>query len=534
MALSCGGAGTGGDAGDVPNVPDAPSSDAGCPTGVAASRGVAVTDRGAVRGIARGATYAYLGVPYAAPPVGALRWRPPGPAACWPDVRDATAFGSICPQLDANGAVVGDEDCLTLNVWTPATATATSSLPVLFFVHGGGNSQGSSAVTVAASGAYIYDGEYVATRGPAVVVTINYRIGALGFLAHPALTAEGGRSSGNYGLRDQIAALGWVHRNIAAFGGDPSRVLVFGESAGALDACDLLTAPSAAGLFHRALLESGSCVATPLATAETIGTQRVAASTPCGSAGNVLDCLRAIPAAMVVTQLPGAVSVAMGSGTEGFGPVVDGDVLPADPLTALTSGQFTRVPVVVGVNANETSRAVPTLSDDAAYAAAVQAWVGAALAPRVVAQYPAAAFPNPTAAFVAATTDARFVCPARRVARAVAPHAPVYRYLFAHALDSTMARMYGAWHGLEVLWVFHSLTAVPLYTPSAPELALSDAMIDYWTRFAASGDPNDGTATTWPRYDVATDAYIRLDNAVTSGAGLRTAECDFWDGLLGR
>jgi para-nitrobenzyl esterase len=502
-----------------------------CGSAVALAPGLVVTDKGAVQGRMAGATWTYQGIPYAAAPVGDLRFREPMEHACWSDVLDASSFGPECPQLDANNMVQGNEDCLSLNVWTPASPPA-QPLPVMFFIHGGGNTQGASSATT--SGTAIYDAQYIVEHQPVVVVTINYRLGVLGFLTATALDAESPQhASGNYGILDQIAALKWVKRNIAAFGGDPSRVLVFGESAGAVDTCIHLASPLSAGLFSSALMESGGCTATPIATEETQDQMFIQAA-GCSGASDVAACLRALSASDTVTKLPGLVSVTgLGTGPK-YGPVVDGWVLPTGPYATILAGQHNQVPFVVGSNSDETSRYAPMIADAQAYADLIHQQFGQSIGDQVLAQYPAASFPTPRAAYVAVTTDARFVCEARLIAKTAAAHqmAPVYRYLFSHALDNApMLQPLGAWHGLELLWVFHQL-GVAGYMPSMAELALSDAIIGYWARFAGAGDPNGGGAPSWPVYVGATDDTLDLDDAITTVNGVRTARCDFWESLL--
>jgi para-nitrobenzyl esterase len=499
----------------------APAQD-DCTTDVRPAPGVAVTDRGAVRGVPDGATYAFQGVPYAAPPVGALRFRPPAAAACWDGERPATAFGPPCPQ-PAGGGVTGEEDCLYLNVWTPAAVTGDAPLPVMVFIHGGGNVQGSPAQPV-------YNGRALAEHG-AVVVTVSYRLGALGFLTHPALAAESAQGvSGNYGLLDQIAALRWVQRNIGAFGGDPGRVLIFGESAGGVNVCALLAAPAAAGLFHRAVIQSGGCPAPTRTAAERIGA-RVAAATGCATAADVAACLRALPAADLVTAVPVDVGAVRLVPPE-FGPHVDGVVLPAAPLEAVRAGRHNRVPLIVGANADETSQMVGRIATEDEYRAAVYALLGQSLGELVLVRYPVAEHGTPRGAFIAATSDARFICPARVVARTVADAQPepVYRYFFTHALEGP-ARALGAFHGLELAFVFGTLGTTSGYRPSDAERALAEALIGYWTRFAAAGDPNGAGAVPWPAYDPATDPYLQLDTPIAAGMGVRTAHCDFWEQL---
>jgi para-nitrobenzyl esterase len=415
-------------------------------------------------------------------------------------VRDAPAFGKECPQIQ-NNQVAGDEDCLTLNVWTPDPSAAGGPMPVMFFVHGGGNVQGSSSEQLS-DGSYLYDGAVLAAKGGAVVVTINYRLGVFGFLAHPAIDAEPGQSTpGNYGIMDQIAALTWVQQNIGAFGGDPARVLLFGESAGGRDTCVLLASPLAAGLFSRALIESGACTEATLAQHEQNGLT-LAQKAGCGDAVDVPGCLRGLDAATLVSAVPVDWQQNLNSNAPPFfGPDVDGTLLTASPIDVLSSGGANRVPLVVGSNGDETDAIAPRIPSADQYAAMVRR-VFPQVAGLLLAQYPASSYATPRQAWVALTSDAQFICPARTIARSAAAglQQPVYRYLFSHAFDSGRGRALGAWHGLELLWVFGHVDANG-YRPSAAEQALSDAMIGYWSRFAATGDPNGAGAVAWPLYD---------------------------------
>ena len=508
-------------------------------TPAAARPGTVVTDSGAVTGTLAGASYIYRGVPYAAPPIGPLRFRPPAPPACWSGERATTSFAAECPQFSGSsaggvgtGAIAGDEDCLYLNVWAPS-APPPAPLPVMVFIHGGGNVEGAGSLPS-------YDGQYLSEHGGAVVVTINYRLGTLGFLVHPALEAESAEHvSGNYGILDQIAALAWVRRNIGGFGGDPARVMIFGESAGAVDVCVLMASPLAKGLFARALMESGGCYQQPMAAEEPMGAQ-LASAAGCGGASDVAACLRALDAKTILQALP-PTGNAIVSGLAAFKPNVDGYVLLESPILALGDGSAAHVPMIVGANGDETGKAAaalqPPIASDAAYQAAVDKQFGA-YASAVLAQYPSSSFASPEQAYVAVTTDARFVCPARqtlRAAQAGAPEVAERRYFFTHAVENAgpAIRAQGAWHGEELLFVFHTFGAAAGYVPTAAESALSDAMVGYWSRFAAGGDPDGAGAAAWPAFTAAGDEYLGLDDTIAAGAGVRTARCDFWDGLAG-
>ncbi len=499
--------------------------------------GTVLTDRGAVTGSSANGSWGYLGIPYAAPPVGQLRWQPTAPHACWTTPIAATSFGSICMQVDSTNTTqsLGDEDCLTANVWAPATATPTSRLPVMVFIHGGGNVQGSSA-DQAADGTYLYEGSLLAAHANVVVVTFNYRLGALGFLAHPSF----GATSGNYGLDDQLFALGWVQRNAEAFGGDPTRVLLFGQSAGAVDVCALVASPLAKGLFSAALMESGGCVAETAAAAATFaGT--FAHTVGCDTAADPAACLRGLTAAAVTLAIPEPADVAAPKQGD-YQPNVDGVALTGMPHDVIAAGGHNHVPLVIGSNSNETRRYVPTLASEATYEAATLAYVGGnqAFANQVLALYPISDYGgDPTNAFAALTTDSKFICGARYDARAAAAgqsDEPVYRYLYSHVLDNASAavKAWGAYHGLELVFVFRHLS-IAGYVASAGEDALADAIDGYWSQLATAGEVNGGNNTvTWPAYDVATDSYLDLDDTLAAGQGVRTKYCDFWDAAVGR
>jgi para-nitrobenzyl esterase len=317
----------------------------------------------------------------------------------------ATQLGNICPQLNASMAVVGDEDCLTVNVWTPNPQGQRH--PVLVLIHGGGNHQGSGGVATQAGG-FSYDGEGFVPRG-IVFVSFNYRLGALGYLAHPALDAESANHvSGNYGLMDQLQALKWVQKNIAAFGGDPGAVTVIGTSVGSTATAALMASPMSAGLFQRAALDSlvEGGILPALAQYEQGTGARVAQATGCDSA----DCLRKLSAAAVVAAVPGKIDVF----PRIYMPNVDGYLLTASPLEIIKAGKHSHMPIILGSNAAETAlqaSSVDEVADDTAYQAAIAKVFGTTNAAKIVAQYPSSAYPTPKAAVVAVTTDGLHLCP---------------------------------------------------------------------------------------------------------------------------
>lgn len=479
------------------------------------------TTLGPVTGDPQAGVTRFLGIPYAAPPLAELRFRPPAPAQPWAAPRDATSFGPKCLQLldaDASGTE-GSEDCLQLNVWTPQ-ACEGADLPVLLFIHGGGNAIGSGIES-------IYEGSRLAEAGPAVVVTINYRLAALGWLALDELDGEDpSGASGNYGLRDQIAALEWVRANVARFGGDPNRITVFGESAGAVNTCALIGSPAAAGLFAGAIAQSGSCLQPSRAQIETLGTELVA-SAGCGG-GDVPSCLRALPAEELIALSPTGYPAVSGL-ARGWGPHVDGVLLPQTTIDAMAAGE-PGVPFAVGSNRDETAQDTPPNLDEATFTALVQAtFLG--LAPQVLAAYPLADYADPSAAWAALTGDFKFICNARRAAVASASGgAPTWRYQFSYDDYTTLPNTpKWAFHGLELVYLFGNFDTLFdgfTYMPNPGDLEISAALQGLWIGFAATGEFPD------PSYVAGADPYLELDVPSGSGMGLRTAQCDFWDSLF--
>jgi para-nitrobenzyl esterase len=485
---------------------------------------------GKLQGVAEGATYAFKGIPFAAPPVGSLRWRRPQPAAPWTGVRVAKAFGSVCAQVDPYGKPIGSEDCLTLNVWTPA-APGETSLPVMVFIHGGDNVEGASADPYGTG--HWYDGAYLAEHGPVVVVTLNYRLNVFGFLGMPQLASEDpDGSTGDYALLDQIAALNWIQQNVTAFGGDPTRVLVFGQSAGAIDTCLLMASPLAKGLFSRALMHSGSCLTISPFAVETNASEVVKA-VGCDQEGDVVACMRSKPAD-VLSKTPGA-SIYYG-GVADYNPSVDGYVLPDDPYAWIRAGKHNPMEVVVGTTADEYADVVDLIvstpiTTEADFQAALEQIYGGAFATWIEGHYPMADYPSPRAALIAVLGDQLMHCPARRLLKALATSQPtkaLRRFFYTHVYESGPYQKYGAAHGLDLPFAFHNFLDSGLEQPSADELALSEKVVAYWTTFAATGRPDPDGLLTWPRWG-ANDPYLVLDVGFGTGTGVRTAQCDAWD-----
>ena len=490
-------------------------------------------DTGVVHGADDGSgVRSWLGIPYAAPPIGDLRWKPPQPALHWDGKREATMYGPKCPQNTVLTPGGGIEDCLSLNVWTPSPAPMNA--PVMVWIHGG-------AFIFGSGGDAFYAGSELARTHAVVVVSINYRLGGLGFFAHPALAAEdpARSSSGNYGILDQHAALEWVHRNIAGFGGDPTNVTLFGESAGGFSTCTHYAMPDNAELFQRAIVESGACstnLEQPRDLAEADG---IALATKMGCAGaDALACMRAkgdfeildaTALAPINQQLPGGFFYGERPGNTL--PNLDGVVLPAPIEQRFAAGNFPARPLVIGSNRDEgtlfhTSLLSNPVKTEAEYRAALTRRFGDAKVDAIVAQYPVASFPTPNAALAEVSGDAFFVCPARRNARAAAKVAPVYRYTFMRELEQTLIADLGAFHSSEIPFVF-GVDEFPLGKLGAGT-PLRDAMQGYWTSFATDGEPAGDVA--WQRYDTS-ESIMTLDLPITTMTNYKAALCDFWDAL---
>lgn len=492
-----------------------------------ASADVFQTTHGPVQGVCSGGTCAFKGIPYAATPVGELRWRPPEAPVAWTEPQPAFDYGAECAQIAyPSGELTGDEDCLTLNVWVPE-AKPTQPLPVLVWLHGGDNIIGSSSAEQG-----LYDGRYLSEHVPAIVVTLNYRLAAFGFLAHPAFAGENPEgASGNYGILDQIFALQWVKENAASLGGDPERVMLFGQSAGASDTCAVLASPLAKGLISRAMMISLSCQvvsptmisATNTAAEEYLG---------CDGAPDVASCLRG-KSQVEVGNVPGA-SLAQATAGYDYYTVVDGRVLLDDPEAVLASGEGSDVPVILGTTRDEYVALVDLLVDpipttEAEYAASITAVYGAFYDDKILALYPLSSYPSPHAALAASLSDYIMHCPTGRATRALASgqSEPVWRYVFANPFATGALAEVGVAHGYDVPFYFHNFTWAP---PADADRAFSEAVIPYLARFANTGNPNGNGAAAWPKWD-ATEPYLQLDPAFSSGTDWRGTECDFWDSV---
>ncbi len=480
----------------------------------------------------RNAVRVYKGIPFAAPPVGDLRWKPPQPVATWTDVRRCMQFGPICPQkpypagsIYVQPAQPQSEDCLFLNVWTAAKA-ADEKRPVMVWIHGGALTRGSGSLEV-------YDGTRLAERG-AVLVTINYRLGPLGFLSHPLLSAESSHgSSGNYGILDQIAALQWVQRNIAAFGGDPKNVTIFGESAGSRSVCSLVATPLAQGLFQRAIGQSGGCFGpmqylkeprNGFVPAEKLGENHLAKELGSDSADDVLAAMRAKSPEEV---LDAAARDPAQARTRG---IVDGWVFPDEIYNLYADGKQNAVPVLVGSNADEGTSLIgaagPTTA--AAVIELVKKKYGAA-ADEFFEIYPVISDAHARAAYLQSFRDEWFTWEMRTWARMMnRAKQPAYVYFFSHEPPRPGIEQLGAYHAAEIAYVFDNLAKLPWESPEKDK-TLAEAMASAWVRFASTGDPNGDALPKWEVYDAETEPYLEFGKMIQPGQHLLQAECDFVD-----
>ena len=476
--------------------------------------GAIKTDLGFVSGSLLDGVTSYKGIPFAAPPVGDLRWKAPQAAKGWDGVRDGSAFGPQCMQQPyPEGSVfrtppaAQSEDCLYLNVWTAAKAGAKR--PVMVWIHGGALTRGSGATRV-------YDGAALAKKG-VVLVTVNYRLGVFGYLAHPELTAESpNKSSGNYGVLDQIAALKWVQRNIDRFGGDPGRVTIFGESAGSWSVNALVASPLAKGLFHRAIGQSGGSFGamTKLADAEKAG-----AAFAKSAGADSLAAMRALGADKVLA-----------SADTGFrtAPNVDGWLLPDEIRNIFAQGKHNDVPVIVGSNANEMTSltspsAVPKTLED--YRKRITPLYGEKVA-EFDALYPAKTGAEVGDAWLGAVRDVTFTLPMRSWARATANgRSKAWLYWFSHVPPNPNSAYLKAYHAAEIAYVFNNVSQRP--QSQKADFDLADTMSNYWVNFAATGDPNGKGLPAWSPYDRESEHYMEFSSTPVQKQHLLKDQLDF-------
>jgi para-nitrobenzyl esterase len=500
---------------------------------------VVFTFSGPVRGsVTSAGVREFLSIPYAAPPVGNLRWRPPVPHAPWFAPLEATQFANHCPQPPSPfGSASVTEDCLFLNVFTPDSNDFFRPRAVMVWIHGGALVFGESND---------YDPTALVRDG-VIVVTMNYRLGVLGFLAHSAFAGEttdpdrdrdsDPNSTGDYGLMDQQLALRWVRDNIRFFGGDPLNVTIFGESAGGLSVFSQLASPSSESLFQKAIIESGAYALNTqtLAAAEAAGTAFAAAA---GCNAQTAACLRALPVTTLLANEDFA----------GYTPNIDGDFFPLSLNTALATGQFHHVPVIQGSNHDEwrlftaldfdLTPAGPIPNNEAAYEAALATLVGPA-APLVAAQYSLASFPSADIAFATAGTDLVFACPALDADLSMSQFVPLSTYEFSdeNAPQDFLPPVsfpYAAAHASEVQYLFALPVTVPRPPLNAQQLQLTSAMQHYWTNFAQFGNPNGPGVSVWREFnpDVGNFQSLIPPSPVQETDFAASHHCAFWAALL--
>jgi para-nitrobenzyl esterase len=480
---------------------------------------VVQTDKGSVRGTIANAdgVRAFLGIPFAAPPVSALRFSAPKPAAAWTGVRDATKPGPACPQATQTAT----EDCLYLNVWAPVNA---SKAPVYVFIYGGGFVNGNAAS---------YNGSLLSAAGNIIVVTLNYRIGIFGFLANSALD-NGGTTTGNYGIEDQQAALRWVQRNIRSFGGEPRNVTLGGESAGAMSTCANLAASAPDGTFVRAIVESGPC-AVPLPSLASVEAKHASLIAQLGCSGSGAQLAACLRSPELTIQKILAVQQPLPRGT--FSPSADGNDIPVQPRTYLG-----RVPLLLGGNHLEAGYTVlpnpPATAD--AYQAALQRGYGPQ-ADAIAAQYPVAKYPSPGIALATVETDSGPSSPISvcgdvaswRLTRA-SSGAAVYAFEFNDPAGYAVNLVRGPVHTAELPYLFSNPSGVAPPDGKLPPAsqALSTTMLAYWTNFIKNGNPNGKGLPDWPAYNLTTDILQLAPNAVATGIDVSAEhKCPFWNSL---
>jgi para-nitrobenzyl esterase len=498
------------------------------------------TQFGQIQGSLNGNVVQFLGIPFAKPPTDKLRWKAPQNPDTWTGILNAANFAPVCPQKkfqqgSTSYTLEGKEDCLYLNIWTPQPGAG--SRPVLVFIHGGGNQQGSASEI--SGGTQMYFGKNMAGRGNCVVVTIQYRLGPLGFLVHPGLESENASNiSGNYAVSDQILALTWIHNNIAGFGGDPNKVMIFGESAGGVDVGNLLTSPLAAGLFQRACIESAIPGINDYYDSKKKGIAFVDSFITTGTDVQKITYMRSLPADSLLhfetTPLEG------GFVQKNWQPVVDNFVFRGFPNQIFQSGNFNKVPLIIGSNSEEMSLSAPQTVLPAMVTALINSTVPSAYQNQAHLLYPSGS--NSTEArtsYVGILTDAQFTATTRRTARCISQNQsePVWRYFFTYKHSIPQLASLGSYHGMELFYVFNNWENATLGKGvlfKAQDDSVQMAMLNYWVNFANTGNPNGSVLAKWPQYQSATDCYLEI-KATPDGSqcGLRTSQSDLWENVTG-
>jgi len=487
------------------------------------------TQYGQVEGMTIGNVYRFLGVPYAKPPIGNLRWKPPVAPDAWTGIRSATSYAECCPYCDRgipDDIVQGNEDCLYLNIWSP---NLTGSLPVMFYIHGGANQEGCNTDP-------IMDGKNLAERGNVVVVSINYRIGPLGFLVHPGLEIENSyNTSGNYGLLDQIMALQWVKDNIANFGGDPNKVMIFGCSAGGLDVGTLILSPLASNLFQRAAMQSPAPGFFEYQDLKNYSINYINGYINSGTDAEKISYARNLPLDTLLWNMEP--SIIGGVVTTNWGPVNDGYVLPSNLIESIQSGNFNHVPLIIGSTANELGVMLGTITPnqviDSINSLIPQQYIPLAL------QLYAPGDNNEEAreSLIKMLADMQFTAPARRFAKCINENQeqPVWRYFLTYVCPIPYFTSAGAYHGMDQYYIFNTFeNSVPPTDFTLQDDSMQNNMLNYWVNFAYSGNPNGQNLVNWPQFDALNDCYLEIKATPNgSNCGIRTAECNLWDSIVG-
>lgn len=504
------------------------------------------TDKGDVSGVLKGNkdVCAYKGIPYAAAPVGDLRFKAPREHAAWTTTLKAEKYSSVCLQfpigLAPSNRPMGSEDCLYLNVWHPVTA-AKEKKPVMVFVHGGGFVTGSGSEEW-------YEGTHLASKGDVVVVTFNYRLGPFGFLTHPALKDAQGHE-GNYGFLDQIAALNWVKKNIGAFGGDANNVTIFGESAGGMSVGLLMLSPLTEGLFGKAIVESGPAVminipakddeAKGLKAAEMLG---------CGKAEEAAACMRAVDAKQLILKVRPVISLLSDAElTKGFPfhPVIDGWAIPDNPMKMYVNGEFHKnVKVMLGTNKDEASyftiQEKLNTADDVEKAFRKDAKMAKAafgmdvFSDELLNMYPVSSYPSPRKCFNEIVKDVAFTCPTRTLAGIIAASQPdTYVYIFDRAFSNTgIGKEWGAFHGVELGFIFENFNFMGMSGRTPENEGISHNVMSLWTSFARTGTPTAEGVPEWPKFEPKTAPFMRIDLKIGPDHNFKDGPCGIIEKLL--
>lgn len=507
------------------------------------------TDKGPVTGVfnEKAGVCAFKGVPFAAPPVGDLRFAMPAPHAPWQEPLDASTYGEQCTQnpmsLIPSTKLTGSEDCLYLNVWTPAGTSPDAPRHVLFFIHGGGFIYGSGAQDM-------YEGERLSGMKNVVVVTANYRLGPFGFLVHPSLKDSEGRV-GNYGMYDQIEALKWVKENIKNFGGDPNNVTIFGESAGGMSVGALLVSPPAKGLFQKAVIESGPVII--LNTTEekaSVDGARAATALGCTDEANIASCLRGLSSEEIMKGTPSSIGFISRYEMEGsfqFLPVAKTEFLPELPLVLFNKGLFDKsIPVIMGTNRDEASYFTASIKIDTEqefdevfsdYSKVIKKNFGIdPLTEELKSFYPLDTYETPKKAFNDVFCDIAFTCPTRMLANVITENGgTVYLYHFIKPpQEEGMMKEWGAFHGAELPFIFGNFTFMGIKFNSSGNRVIASKVMSLWSNFAENGVPSATDQPAWPVYEKTTAPYMEIGDELTAKSGFKQDRCVYLESQISK